>query len=185
MTESKLNAAIAILVSISAVFISVFNIKDGNIVQAMSQSQAHAIDAWSYYQAKSTKQHIAENSKDQLQTQLAINDRLNKAANELLHGKISFFEAQIQKYDKEKAEIKTKAEDFQKEYDTLNIRDDQFDIAEAFLSISIALFGIAALTQQTRLCYFAVGLSSLGILFGISGFAGWNLHPDWLAAFLS
>jgi len=36
--------------------------KDGNIFQAMSQAQAHAIDAWSYFQANSIKQMIAENS---------------------------------------------------------------------------------------------------------------------------
>ena len=185
MSESRLNASIAILVSVAAVFISVFNIKDGNIVQAMSQAQANAIDAWSYFQAKSTKQHLAENSKNQLEAQLVVNDNLNKTAKDSLNSKISFYEAQVKRYDKEKGEIKTKAEDYQKEYVTLNVRDDQFDIAEAFLSISIALFGIAALTQQQKLVYFAGSLSSLGVLFGISGFAGWNLHPAWLATFLS
>ena len=185
MSESRLNAAIAILVSVAAVFISVFNIKDGNIIQAMSQAQTNAVDGWAYFQAKSTKQHLAENSKNQLEAQLVVNENLSKTAKDFLSSKISFYETQVRKYDKEKAEIKTKAEGYQQEYTALNVRDDQFDIAEAFLSISIALFGIAALTQQQKLVYFASRLSGLGILFGISGFAGWNLHPAWLATFLS
>ena len=60
--ESKLNSKIAILVALSATIMAICNIKDGNIVQAMGQAQAHSIDAWSYFQAKSTKQSIAENS---------------------------------------------------------------------------------------------------------------------------
>ena len=38
---------------------AICNIKDGNIVQAMSQAQAHGINTWAYFQANSTKQSIA------------------------------------------------------------------------------------------------------------------------------
>ena len=60
--KSKINSRVAIFVAITATFMALCNVKDGNIVQAMSQAQARAIDAWSYFQAKSTKQSIAENS---------------------------------------------------------------------------------------------------------------------------
>lgn len=46
-SDSRLNTMIAIVVAIAATLVAIFNIKDNNIVQAMSQSQAHAIDAWS------------------------------------------------------------------------------------------------------------------------------------------
>ena len=45
--DPKLNSWIAIVVAVSASFMAIFNIKDNNIVQAMSQAQAHAIDTWS------------------------------------------------------------------------------------------------------------------------------------------
>ena len=64
--ESKLNAKIALLVAITATFMALCNVKDGNVVQAMSQAQSRGVDAWSYYQAKSTKQAIAEEALDQL-----------------------------------------------------------------------------------------------------------------------
>ena len=60
--KSKINSRVALFVAIAATFMAICNVKDGNIVQAMSQAQAHSIDAWSYFQAKSTKQSIAENT---------------------------------------------------------------------------------------------------------------------------
>jgi len=36
-------------------------------------------------------------------------------------------------------------------YDRLNVHDDQFDMAEALMSIGIALFGVTALTQKRAL----------------------------------
>src|SRR6476620_5819186 len=68
-SKSKINSRVALLVAITATFMALCNVKDGNIVQAMSQAQAHAIDAWSYFQAKSTKQAIAENSVELLKLQ--------------------------------------------------------------------------------------------------------------------
>ena len=157
--ESRLNSFIALTVAISATFMAVCNIKDGNIVQAMSQAQSHSVNAWSYFQAKSTKQLITEN------TLMLLED--NKLASREQKNKL---ESKILQYTKEKEEIKLKAEGFEKEYDNLNVFDDQFDMTDAFLSISIALFGITALTQKRWLFYFASGLSSTGIFFGVMAF---------------
>ena len=67
--ESKLNAKVAVWVALTATFMALCNVKDGNIVQAMSQAQAHSIDSWSYFQAKSTKESIAENTVELLKLQ--------------------------------------------------------------------------------------------------------------------
>ena len=64
--ENKLKSRIALFVAITATFMALCNVKDGNVVQAMSQAQAHGIDAWSYFQSKSTRQAIAENALEQL-----------------------------------------------------------------------------------------------------------------------
>ena len=68
-SKDSLNSLIAILVALIATFMALCNIKDGNIVQAMSQEQSKAVDSWSYYQAKSTKQNLAESVLDQLTLQ--------------------------------------------------------------------------------------------------------------------
>ena len=57
--DSRLNSIVAILVALAATLMGLDNIKDGNITQAMAQAQTRAVDAWSFYQAKSTKQNLA------------------------------------------------------------------------------------------------------------------------------
>ena len=171
--ESRLNSYIAVTVAISATFMAVCNIKDGNIVQGMSQAQAHTVNSWSYFEAKSTKQMITENTLLLLQTN-------NSGATQTIKN----LEAKIARYQVEKEEIKNKAVAFEQEYNDLNVFDDQFDMTDAFLSIAIALFGITALTQKKWLFYFAAGLSSAGLFFGITAFLQVPVHFGWISKVL-
>jgi hypothetical protein len=171
---SSLNTKIAMFVAITATFMALCNVKGGNITQAMSQVQAHSIDAWSFYQAKSTKQNLAENT-------LEIIKMNGKAGSAELAQK---YEEKITRYEKEKGEIKAQAEGYEKEYDALNVYDDQFDLTEALLSIAIAMFGLTALTQKKWLLYFACTVSSIGFVLGITAFMHISLHSDLMAKIL-
>ncbi|MFI5187094.1 MAG: DUF4337 domain-containing protein [Chitinophagales bacterium] len=172
--KSRINSRVALFVAVSATFMALCNVKDGNIVQAMSQAQAHAIDSWSYFQAKSTKQSIAENSLELLKIQKSsVNDSVIKK-----------YQDEIARYDKEKTEIKTQAEGYTKEYDDINLFDDQFDMTEALLTISIAMFGITSLTQKKWLLYFATAVALLGIILGLTAFMKISLHSDFVSKIL-
>lgn len=172
--KSHINAVVAVLVALTATFMALCNVKDGNIVQAMSQAQARGIDAWSYFQAKSTKQALAENTLEIVKLQkLPGSDSLIKK-----------YEDQIARYEKEKTDIKKQAEGFQKEYDDINVFDDQFDMTDAMLTIAIAMFGITALTQKRWLLYFAGAVSLLGIIIGLAAFLHISLHSDLVSRIL-
>jgi hypothetical protein len=183
--DSRLNTAIAVLVSVTASFIAMCNIKDGNIGQAMAQAQANAVDAWAYYQAKSTKQNLAESVVDELTVQRDLLPGAALEARALLDRKIAEYSARAKLYESEKAEIKHKAEGFQSEYDRLNFNDDQFDMADATLSLGIALLGVTALTRKRWLFAVGAAFALLGMALGISGFLGYGLHPDAIAKLLS
>jgi hypothetical protein len=172
--KSRINSLVALFVAITATFMALCNVKDGNIVQAMSQAQAHSIDSWSYFQAKSTKQSIAENSLELLKTQNAPGSA----------GMIQKYEDRISRYEKEKTEIKKQAEGFQKEYDDINLFDDQFDMTEALLTISIAMLGITSLTQKKWLLYFSSMVSLIGIILGLTAFMKISLHSDLISKIL-
>src|SRR6185436_12262072 len=116
-SHSQLNNVVAVMVALVATAMAVFNIKDGNVVQAMAQAQAASIDTWSYYQAKSTKQHMAESMLDQLRIQRELGSASTPAARQLLDQKIAEYEVTARRYEKEKEEIKAQAEGYQKEYD--------------------------------------------------------------------
>lgn len=184
-TRDRLNSVIAVLVALLATVMALFNVKDGNIVQAMSQAQARTVNAWSYFQAKSTKQALAETMLDQLNFQHQRGAGLTPEAIALLDKQIDFYRGKVNRYEAEKEEIKKQAEGYEQEYDRLNIHDDQFDIAEAGITVALAVLGIAALTRRTWLVWFALVFAGVGLASGISGFVGGDFHIDFLARMLS
>ena len=172
--ESSINSRVAIIVSLVATFMALCNIKNSSMIQSMSRAQAHSIDAWSYYQAKGTKENLEKNTIDLLKLQSQkVSDVVLKS-----------YEDRIAKYEKEKEEIKKQAEGYEKQYDEIHEFNDQFEITEALLSISIALFGITALTQKKWLFGFAVLLSLTGVVLGTTAFFKISLLGEWVAKLL-
>jgi hypothetical protein len=182
---SRLNTIVALSVAVTATFTALCNVKDGNICQTMAQEQAEAVDAWAYYQSKSTKENIAQSALDQLELDrdLAVNP--SPEARALIAKKLAEYAERIKHYETDKASIQKTAEGHRAQYDRLNVHDDQFDMAEALMSIGIALFGVTALTQKRSLLVTALVFAGLGAVMGLAGFLGLNLHPNFLAALLS
>lgn len=180
--DSRLNAAVAVLVALTATFMALCNVRDGNIGQAMAEAQSKSVDTWSYYQAKSTKQNLAEATIDQLRAMEIIAPAESRAA---IEKSVADYAARVQRYEKEKNDIKAEAEQYQKTYEDLNVHDDQFDLSEAALSVSIALFGITALTRKRWLLFVGITFMLFGVFFGVAGFAGWSVHPARLMSWLS
>jgi hypothetical protein len=172
--KNKLNSMVAVMVAVTATFMALCNVKDGNIVQAMSQAQANSLNSWNYFEAKSTKQAIAENALTTLKLQTP------PASSEVIKN----FEATIARYEKEKEVIKAQAEAYEKQYNDINLFDDQFDMTDALLTISIAMLGVASLTQKRWLFYFASAVSCTGILLGLAAFMKISLHSDFVSKIL-
>lgn len=181
-SESKLNSKIAIFVALTATFMAICNIKGGNIVQNMSKAESKAVSSWSYFQAKSTKQNLSENTVELLSSQLLNSN--NSVAKADIEKKIASYKEKVARYEKEKAEIKAEAEAQEKAYDDMNVFDDQFDMTEAILSIAIAMFGLTALTQKKPLFYFALTLSGAGFILGLTAFMKISLHSNFISNIL-
>src|SRR5262249_18005807 len=119
--QSSLNSRIAIVVAVTATIMAIGNIKDGNIVQAMAQMQSKSVNAWSYYQAKSTKQIMAANMAEQLRTQMIMSPQMTPAIRSQVEAKVAQYEAEAARYEKDKEEVRRTAENYEKEYDRLNV----------------------------------------------------------------
>lgn len=178
--ESKLNTTIAAMVALTATFMALCNVKSGNVVQGMAKAQVASNNAWSYYQAKSTKENLADSSAKMLEIQRDTST-ITPEQRVVFDTRITSLKKDVERYEKEKNDIKKQAEDLEKEYDRLNVKDDQFDIGEACCSVGIALFGVTALTQKRWLLFIGLAFAGFGILIGIAGFVGWNLRPEWMA----
>src|SRR5437762_12240175 len=97
----RLNMAVALAVAILATFMGITKVKDDNIVQAMLQAKSDAVDYWSEFQAKSTKQHLAQVTEDQFKVQRALAGARDAAAARLLAARIAFYHAEQVRYDRE------------------------------------------------------------------------------------
>lgn len=183
--ESKLNTMIAAAVALIATFMSLCSVKAGNIVQQMSQAQANAVDQWAYYQSKGTKENIAEAAVDQFELQREMTTSITPEQKQKLDAAVQKQKDATKRYAREKEDIKRKAGGFEKEREVLDVRNDQFDVAEAMMSVAIALFGVTALTQKRFMFFVAGTFGGFGMFMGIAGFAKLAFHPEWLASFLT
>ena len=178
--DKRFNNLVAITVVILSVFMAVTKIKDDNINQAMQKAKSESVDAWTEYQASRIKLHVDENGLAMLRL-LETTGQIDKA---LATKQAAEYEADIKKYGERSKETRAKAERLEKEYEQLNYRDDQFDMSDAFVSIAIALAAVAALIDAYWMLFVAWGSGALGLSFGIAGFVGFNLRPEWLAQLL-
>jgi len=181
---SRLHSAVAILVALTATLMALGDIKDGNIVQSMSQEQARGVDAWNYYQAKSMKQHLAENMLAQLELVEATAPARGPVRTRL-EALGARYARDVRRYEAEKDSARTAAEDHGAAYDALNYHDDQFDLAEACFSVALATYGISALTRRRWLLVMGLLLTAFGAVMTLAGFLGWHLHSDALSRVLS
>ncbi len=180
--KSLLNAWVAVTIALLATFMGICKVKDDNIVQAMQQAQANKIDYWGYYQAKNTQQKLFEQSA--IQAKL-IGAMAQGSAKIEAFKQAAFAESEGKRMAAEKLEQKDKAEQADKDYDAMNFHDDQFDLSDAALSVAIALLALTSLTQKRWLFVVALAPTTFGVVMGLAGLLGWQVHPDALTKMLS
>src|SRR3954466_12135904 len=178
--NKSLNDLVAVTVVILTVFMAISKVKDDNINQAMQKAKSESVDAWAEYQAARIKLHVDENGLSTLRL-LETTGQIDKT---LPAKQTAEYESDIKKYQARSAETMAKAKALEAEYDRLNFRDDQFDLSDAFLSIGVALAAVASLAEAFWLLGVAWGAGAIGLMFGVAGFVGLNLRPEWLAQLL-
>jgi hypothetical protein len=179
---SRLNMMVAVTVALLSTFMGICKVKDDNIVQAMQQSQANKLDHWSFYQARNVREEVAKGTLVQLRLAAAI---APAAAQDGYRSAIASYEAVAAEQHRKKEELRLLAEQDQKDYDSANFRDDQFDLSDAFLAITVALLAVTSLTQQRWLYAMGIVPAFFGVLMGLAGLCGWPIHPSWLVGLLT
>ena len=119
-----------------------------------------ASNQWSYYQAKSNKQNLAE-----LSVTLTRGEDRER------------FKQEIERYKKEKSDIKADAEKFEAAARDADKKSDmemhvhgRWALSTTLLQVSIALSAIALLTRKKWLLYGVFGAAGIGVAFGAMGF---------------
>jgi hypothetical protein len=125
--------------------------------------KTEASNQWNYYQSKSTKQALAELARD-------LTADANKPT----------YQAKVERYDKEKGEIKLVAEKLEADATEWDHQSDEqmhqhhrWAQATTVLQVAIALAAIALLTKKKWLEYAMFGAGGLGVVVG--GFAAMHI----------
>ncbi|MDB5702699.1 MAG: hypothetical protein JWL66_2898 [Sphingomonadales bacterium] len=171
-SDRTLNRMVGATVVVLSVLLTIGNIKDGNIVQNMQGDQASKIDLWNEYQATKIKAHLSEDTASML-------GAMGQSPESAAATKTAV------RYRSESKGLQDQAKAAEADYDVQGRRDDQFDLAEGFMSIALAVSGISALTESRRLLMIGWAAAGLGLLFLVSGFLELPIHPDVLVAFLT
>jgi hypothetical protein len=119
--------------------------------------KTEASNQWNYFQAKSTKQSLAELARD-----LAAEDRR------------PIYQAKIDRYENEKAEIKIEADKLEADANQYDKQSDEqmhqhhrWAQSTTVIQVAIALAAIALLTKKTWLKYAMYVAGGMGIAIGV------------------
>ncbi len=170
----------ALSVVVLTVFMAVAKIKDDNIVQAMQQAKTDQVDTWLEYDTTKMRVSLAETRISLFKVQEA-----SGTGNTALAAERAAAENDLKRWGSRSEELLKKAQEFKPTIDQLGFRDDQFDMADAFLSIAIAVAAVAVLVELWPVLIFGWISGAAGIVMVLAGFLGWNIHPDLLVALLT
>ena len=157
-------AAIAVLTAITTLYMGKFSSRT-------ILAQAQETDQWAFYQAKSIKEHTFTLQKQHFELELeAMGGRISKGLAEKYGKAISTYGATLERYVKEKQEIKDKAEALAKEKQLAQTKAGKFGFAMIFLQIAIMMNSVSVVTKKRQLWYFGLAMTIGGVFFFVDGF---------------
>ena len=156
-TRDRWTLVVAMCTAILAVFAAITSLMAGHHANEAMIDQLQASDQWSFYQAKSIKQHLDD-------TTLAQLTRSGTANDPALAGTTKKLQDDLARYDKEKAEIKAKAEGLEKVRDDASRRSGKMGMAISYLTVAIATASICTVTKKKPLWFVAMILALVGVL---------------------
>lgn len=150
---------VALTTAIMAVFAAVTTLYVGKYSSRAVLNQGQETDQWAFYQAKSIKSYLHEIQKQKIELEiLAGNGRQSSAVMDKINKVLADYDSKIKRYDKEKEEIRQKAEELAKGKELAQARAGNFGYGLIFLQIAIMISSIAALTRKKPLWYFGLAM---------------------------
>jgi hypothetical protein len=157
--SARIAVMTAILATIGALFGYMVGATQNDALLFKNDSairRTEASDQWNFYQAKSSKQNLAE-----LGATLASGDAAGR------------FKSEVERYNKEKQEIMTKAQALEKRSEELEAKSEasmhvhhRWAQAMTLTQIAIALAAITLLTRNRPLQFLAYGAGGVSLVIG-------------------
>lgn len=160
--NSTLENWTALSTAIIAVFLSISSILNGQADDDTLVFRGKANNAWAYFQSKSIKQNLYEISLHTLNLQLK-NNTYSPEYKDSIRAEIGDVVKRIEKYEKEKAEIKAAAEENDAISEAADSKSNWYDLAEAFYQIAIVMAAISLIAKNRKMWIFSCALGVAAI----------------------
>ena len=162
--KEKWMGYLALSTAIMAVLAALTTLYMGKYSSRAIMSQGLESDQWSFYQAKSIKQHAFEMNSKALELQFRSQKALPAGVSAEYEKTIAKYNDETKRYEAEKKEIKDKAEGIAKAKHKAQDMGGNFAYALIFLQIALMLSSLASLTKRHYLWHIALACT-IGWLF--------------------
>jgi len=160
MTVSAITAAVL------AVLAAFGSLLSGHAANEAILFQTRASDQWAYFQAKSTKGHLYEVSKEVLRSQAEVQ---GGTQSEKIAPVLDRFQKQIEKYDREKEEVKNEAEHLVEESRHELHKHHYFALGIASFQVGIVLASVSIMIRYRILFFLSLVAGLVGVIFLLTG----------------
>jgi hypothetical protein len=162
---------VALCVAVYAVALAVSALGGNNAAKEMMMAQQQATNQWAYYQAKVHRENLYLLEAEKLELELEVRGAgLSSDDRKRLETVRAKYAKKAADYKHEKEEIKTKAEELEKERDVAARRDPYFDYAEVLIQIGIVLASVAMLSRRKEAYYASMVLAGIGLVLCVNGY---------------
>lgn len=167
--DERFTNRVAITIAVLATFVALSAIKSGNLEQAMEQAQAERNNSWAWYQAVRVREDMATYELAHLQRlargEAPAADAAPSAESARLAVEIEAQEGEVGRVRARKDEVEQRARTAEAEHARLSAFDDQHDLADALITVAMALLAVCVLAKARWLYWFALlpSLAGLGL----------------------
>jgi hypothetical protein len=150
------------IITFLAAFLAITSLLDGGNSAQILDNTIEANNVWSFYQAKSIKQSLAEMRYDD-----AIRAGDKKKA-QIMKAKIERYESEPETGEGKK-ELMAKAKAIEEERAVAESRSPWYTYSNAFYQIAIVILAASMLTFSKRMYWIGIGLGAFAILLMFQG----------------
>jgi hypothetical protein len=161
-SNNPLVLPVSLTISILAVLVAVVTLLGHRAHTEELSRETQAASRWTQYQAKSIRQHEAENTSDIVE----LVATLDKEKGEALRKK---YEKQLEHYASDKEDVSEQAKELETERDLAARKADRFDGGEALLEIGLVICSITLLAKNRGFWFAGMLIGAAGVLLAATG----------------
>jgi hypothetical protein len=154
---------VSVTMSILAVLVALITLLGHRAHTEELSRETEAASRWTQYQAKSIRQHEAENTADIVN----LVATLHKETGEALREK---YAKELEHYTSDKIDVSVEARELEAERDLAAHRADRFDAGEALLEIALVICSLTLITKKKAFWFGGMLIAAVGLVVAATGY---------------